>query len=205
MGKDTVREKIISESIQLFMNYGVRSVTMDEIAKHLGMSKKTIYQHFKDKEEIIIQATSLHFDKEHQLMDEIEKGAENAVEHLYKLTILLRDRIKKTNTKVLWDLQKYYQTAWNKYKQYKHEVIYNSVVKNILRGMDEGLFRDDLNPDILAHLRVGEIEMSFNEDFFPEHKFDLVEIHEQLFIHFTYGILSEKGLKLFETYKLKEA
>jgi hypothetical protein len=138
-------------------------------------------------------------------MDEIEKGAENAVDHLYKLTVVLRDRIKKTNTRVLWELQKYYQTAWNLYKQYKHEVLYNSVVKNIQRGMDEGLFREDLNPEILAHLRIGEIEMSFNEEFFPENKFELVEIHEQLFDHFTFGVLSETGLKLFETYKLKEA
>ena len=204
MGNNSVKEKIISESIDLFMNYGVRSVTMDEIAKHLGISKKTIYQHFKDKEEIIIQSTALYFEKEHQVMDEIENGAENAVEHLFNLTICLRDRIKNTNTSVFFDLKKYYQKAFEKYKSYKHDVIFNSVLKNLRRGIEEGLFRSDINPEILAYLRIGEIELSFNKEYFPEDKFTLVEIHEQLFDHFTYGILSEKGFKLFETYKQKE-
>jgi len=204
MGNNSVKEKIISESIDLFMNYGVRSVTMDEIAKHLGISKKTIYQHFKDKEEIIIQSTALYFEKEHEVMDEIENGAENAVEHLFNLTICLRDRIKNTNTSVFFDLKKYYQKAFEKYKSYKHDVIFNSVLKNLRRGIEEGLFRSDINPEILAYLRIGEIELSFNKEYFPEDKFTLVEIHEQLFDHFTYGILSEKGFKLFETYKQKE-
>ena len=205
MGNNSVKEKILTESIDLFMNYGVRSVTMDEIAKHLGISKKTIYQHFKDKEEIIIQTTALYFDKEHKVMDEIENGAENAVEHLYNLTICLRDRIKNTNTSVLFDLKKYYQKAFEKYKRYKHDVIFNSVLKNLKRGIEEGLFRSDINPEILAHLRIGEIEMSFNKEYFPEDKFSLVDIHEQLFEHFTYGILSEKGFQLFKTYKQKES
>ena len=204
MGNDSVKEKILSESIDLFMNYGVRSVTMDEIAKHLGISKKTIYQHFKDKEEIIIQSTALYFEREHAVMDEIENGAENAVEHLYKLTICLRDRIKQTNTSVLFDLKKYYQKAFEKYKKYKHEVIFNSVLNNIKRGIEEGLFRSDINPEILTYLRIGEIELSFNKEYFPEDRFTLIEIHEQLFNHFTYGILSEEGFRLFETYKQKE-
>jgi hypothetical protein len=72
------------------------------------------------------------------------------------------------------------------------------------RVISEGLFRSDINPQILAQLRIGEIELSFNKEYFPEDKFSLVEIHEQLFEHFTYGILSEKGFKLFETYKQKE-
>lgn len=203
MNKDTVKENIISEAINLFMTNGLRSVTMDDIAKHLGISKKTIYQHFKDKEEIIIQSTSIVFEYENKMMEEIENEADNAVEELYKLTLCLRERIKNTSTTALYDMKKYYQNAWIKYKDFKRDVIYNSVIKNLKRGINEGLFRSDIDPEILAQLRIGEIELSFDKDFFPENKFSLVEIHEQLFEHFTYGILSEKGFKLFETYKQK--
>lgn len=203
MNKDIVKENIISEAINLFMKNGLRSVTMDDIAKHLGISKKTIYQHFKDKEEIIIQSTSVVFDLENKMMEEIENGSENAVEELYKLTLCLRERIKNTSTTALYDMKKYYQKAWTKYKDFKHDVIYNSVIKNLKRGMEEGLFRSDINPEVLAQLRIEEIELSFNKDVFPEDKFSLVEVHEQLFEHFTYGILSEKGFTLFETYKQK--
>jgi len=203
MNSTLIKDKIITESLDLFMNYGLRSVTMDDIAKHLGISKKTIYLHFKDKEEIIMQSTSMYFDSEHKKMDEIEKMAENAVEHLYKLTFWLRERIKNTNTNALYDMKKYYKKAWEKYKDYKHNVIYNSVINNLKRGIKEGLFRDDINPEVLSQLRIGQIELSFNKEIFPEDKFTLVEIHEQLFEHFTYGILSKKGLDLFETYKQK--
>ena len=96
MSKDLIKEKIIAESIDLFMTYGLKSVTMDDIAKHLGMSKKTIYQHFKDKEDIIIQATNEVFNAENRMMCAIEDEAENAVEQLYKLTIQLRETIKST-------------------------------------------------------------------------------------------------------------
>lgn len=203
MKKDAVKENIILEAINLFMMNGLRSVTMDDIARHLGISKKTIYLHFKDKEEIIIQSTTVVFDLEKKMMEDIENDSENAVEELYKLTLCLRERIKNTNTTALYDMKKYYLNAWIKYKNFKREVIYNSVIKNLKRGIEEGLFRSDINPEILAQLRIEEIELSFNKDFFPEDQFSLVEIHEQLFEHFTYGILSEKGFKLFETYKQK--
>ena len=203
MSTDLTKEKIISESINLFMTYGLRSVTMDDIAKHLSMSKKTIYQHFKDKEEIIIQATNEVFDTENKKMCEIEDGAENAVEQLYMLTVKLRETIKNTSTTALYDMKKYYPRAWEKYKDYKHNVIYNSVIDNLKRGIREGLFRGNINPEILAQLRIGEIELSFNKEFFPEDEFTLVEIHDQLYEHFTYGILSDEGVKLFETYKKK--
>ncbi len=201
---ESVKEKIVIESVALFMKYGVRSVTMDDIAKHLGISKKTIYAHFKDKEEIILQATEHYFMEEMKVMDDIEAKAENAVEHMHNLTFCLRERMGKTSTTVLYDLKKYYLHAWEKYKAFKHDVIFKSVLRNIERGISEGLFRKDINPEILAYLRIGEIELSFNKDYFPEEKFGIVEIHGQLFQHFIYGILSEKGLKLFETYKQTE-
>jgi AcrR family transcriptional regulator len=203
MGNEGIKEKIISESIELFMSYGLRSVTMDDIAKHLGISKKTIYQHFKDKEEIIFLATAMHFEKEHKSMKEIASGTENAVEELYNITICLREKTKKTNSSVLFDLKKYYKRAWDNYQKYKHDSIFNSVLNNLKRGIVEGLFRSDVNPEILAYLRIAQIELTFNKEYFPEEKFTLNEIHEQVFEHYTHGILSEKGLKLLETYKQK--
>jgi AcrR family transcriptional regulator len=204
MENGLIRKKIISESVVLFMEYGIRSVTMDDIARHLGMSKKTIYQHFKDKEEIILVSTQDYFRKEHERMVEMEKCSENAVEALFNLTVCIREQVSSIKSNVLFDLKKYYQNAWEKYNSFKHDVIYDSVLRNMNRGISEGLFRSDINPRILAHLRIGEIELSFNKDYFPEDKFSLIEIHEQLFEHFTYGILSEKGCKLFETYKQKQ-
>ena len=203
MEKNSVKTEILSESIELFMKYGVRSVTMDDIAKHLGISKKTIYQNFKDKEEIILRSTEVYFENELKVMESIEEKSENAVAHLYNLTVCLRDRMKNTNHGVLYDLKKYYKKAWEKYMEHKHDVIFNSVLNNLKKGISEGLFRADINPEILAYLRIGVIELTFIEEFFPKEKFSLAEIHEQIFEHFTNGILSAKGFELLETYKQK--
>lgn len=204
MDKERIKENILTEALGLFTNYGLRSVTMDDIASKLGISKKTIYQHFKDKEEIIIQVTQMVFDVEHQKMLELEENSENAVDHLYQQTQWLRDRIKNTSNAALYDMRKYYLNAWEKYRCFKRDVIYQSVIRNLNRGIKEGLFREDLHPEILALLRIGEIELSFNKEIFPDEEYSLVEIHEQFFRHFTYGILSAQGLKLFEQYMKKE-
>ena len=201
MSKDQLKDKIITESINLFMNYGLRSVTMDDIARHLGISKKTIYQIFKDKEDIIIQATKVVFDAEVKMMEDVEKGTENAVDHLYKQTLLIRDRIKNTSSNALYDMQKYYPNAWEKYICFKQDVVYNSVINNLKRGINEGLFRKEINPEILAKFRIAQIELSFDSAFFADSKYSLIEIHEQMLEHFTFGILSDKGLELFRTYK----
>ncbi len=203
MKKNILKDKIISESIELFMRYGVKSVTMDDIAKHLGISKKTIYLHFKDKEEIIYLTTSMYFENEKRDMEEMEKGNSNAVEHLYNLSKCLQERMRNTNRSILFDLKKYYKRAWENYKRHKQEVIFNSVMNNLKLGIAEGLYRSDINPEILAYLRIGEIELTFNKGYFPEDKFSIGDINEQIFDHFTHGILSKKGHNLLESYKQK--
>ena len=203
MEKDQIKEKIILESIGLFMQYGMKSVTMDDIARHMGISKKTIYQHFKDKEEIILSATERYLESELKVMESLQNISENAVEHLYKINVCIRDRMKNTNNSVLYDLKKYYSSAWEKYVTYKQEVIFRLVLGILKEGIAEGWFRSSINPELMAYLRLAEIELSFNREYFPDDHFTLSEIHEQLFEHFTYGILSEKGLQQFETYKQK--
>jgi AcrR family transcriptional regulator len=201
MEKDQIKERIISESIGLFMQFGMKSVTMDDIARHMGISKKTIYQNFKDKEEIVLSATERYLESELKVMESLKAVSENAVEHLYKITVCVRDRMKNTNNSVLYDLRKYYKAAWEKYTAYKNEVIFRHLLSTLQEGIEQGWFRSTINPEIMAYLRLGEIELSFNKEYFPDERFSLGEIHEQLFDHFTYGILSEKGLQQFETYK----
>lgn len=201
MEKSKVKEKIILESIELFMRYSLKSVTMDDIAKNLGISKKTIYLHFKDKEEIIYLTTSMYFEKEKIEMDEMKKDSNNALEHLFNISIWLQERLRNINRSILFDLKKYYKRAWENYKRHKQEVIFDCVRNNLKLGIEEGLYRSSINPEILSYLRIGVIELTFDKGNFPEDKFTISEINEQIFDHFTHGILSAKGIKQLETYK----
>jgi AcrR family transcriptional regulator len=198
-----VKEEILTASVDLFMQYGIRSVTMDDIARHLSISKKTIYQFFKDKEEIIMLATKAHIEKEERDFKEIDRSSSNAIEHLHKISLCMRERIRNLNPSLLYDLQKYYKKAWAVYQDFKDKVIYESLIKLLNQGKNEGFFRENINPGILAILRIEEIQMSFNNEVFSNDKYDLKEIHEQLFDHFMYGILTPNGLKLIKEYQHK--
>lgn len=200
---NTVRENIIAGAIELFMKFGARSVTMNDIASHLGISKKTIYQNFRDKKEIISLATDAYFDGRMAMVIDVEQRSSNAVEFLYNLNVDLKSRIRNTDMVVLNDLKKFYKEIWQKFKEKKHEVVFCSILKCLKSGISEGLFRENMNPEILACLHIGQFELACNEDYFPKEKFDIAEIHEQIFDHFIHGILSEKGMGMLETYNQK--
>lgn len=196
-----VKEEIINRSIVLFMRYGIKSVTMDDIARELGISKKTIYQHFSDKDDIINIATKRHIDMECEKMLEIGKTANNAVEHLHLISLRMRETFKNMNSAVLYDLKKYHKNAWNIFLDFKTNLIFNEVVNTLNSGIEEGYFRKEIDAGILATLRVAEIQMSFDQDYFSHEEYSLMEIQSHLLDHFIHGILTPKGLELFNTYK----
>lgn len=174
---------------------------MDDIASELGISKKTIYQHFKDKDEIVSIATRRRVEAECDKMEAVHKNAKNAVEHLYLLSLSMREAFSNMNSSALYDLKKYHKNAWNIFLDYKQNVIYNEIVETLQNGIKEGYFRQEINISILAKLRLAEIQMSFDSDWFANDEYSIVEVQTQLLEHFTYGILTEKGLELLKTYK----
>jgi AcrR family transcriptional regulator len=197
---EETKAKIIGTSVQLFMKHGIKRVTMDDIARELGISKKTIYQHYKDKEEIITTATQIHLDGECNMMKEIRENSSNAVEHLFKLSKIMRESFDNIHSAVLFDLKKYYKSAWLLYQKFEKEVLYKEVENSLYAGIKEGYFRKEINVSVLSSLRILEIQMSFDNELFDHTNNTISEIQHQLLEHFTYGILSEKGLDLFKTY-----
>ncbi len=182
------------------MSFGIRSVTMDDIAKQLGISKKTIYQHFNDKDEVVCQTTWRILKREKELLDEIRKNAKNAIHELHLLTHYIRHHIVNINPSALFDIQKYHKEAWKIYLDFKDSVFIKNVEDSIERGMAEGHFRSNLNPKILAKLRIEQIHLGFDGQVFPKDEFDLTEVQMQLFENFFYGLLTQSGKQLFESY-----
>ncbi len=201
MDQETVKELALKETKDLFMKYGIRSVTMDDIAQHLSVSKKTLYQLFKDKEEIITLVLREHFQMHMKEIDKIRTESSNAIEELYKISLFVRSKIRGINPGIIYDLQKYYRRVWNMYLELNRDIFYDSILKSIKWGIEDGYFRDNINPEILAILRIEEINMSFDNQIYPEEQFPLAEVHEQLYEHFIHGILTGKGLELLNQYK----
>lgn len=198
---DEVKERILDGAIELFLKYGIKRITVDDIARHFTMSKKTFYQHFRDKDEMILLATKKYLEKESKDMLKVAKNATNAVEHLHLSSQCMRENFKNLNQNVLFDLKRYYNKAWELYLNFEKNVIFKKLKDILQSGIKEGYFRTGIEPDILAKLRVLEIQMSFDTEIFPEDKNDVLKIQTQLLDHFIYGILTPKGLELFDSYK----
>ncbi|QSE96960.1 TetR/AcrR family transcriptional regulator [Fulvivirga lutea] len=195
-----IEEKIIAGAAELFHKYGIRSVSMDDIARHLSISKKTIYQYYKDKNEIVSLSLKLHMDMNKQEYDEVFKESENALEELSKVSKCMRKDFKDMNPSLLFDLQKYHPKAWEMWTKFKNEYIKNQVQTNLERGVKEGYYRKEINPEALARLRVEEVQLAFDETVYPKDQFNFKELQLLFFDHFVHGIVTPKGKELYDKY-----
>ena len=201
MEENGVKERILVGAAELFMKYGVRSVSMDDVARHLSVSKKTLYQYFADKDEIVTMVSDLHLKNDCRQYEEFHATAKNAIDELIKISACIKRDLQKMNPSLLFDLQKYHSKAWAIWLHHKQSYIGNSIIRNLKQGIEEGFFRPEIIPDILAIARLELIQLTFDEHIFPTGKYSLAEVNLQLFEHFVYGLLTEKGRKVYEKYK----
>ncbi len=198
------KSKILKGAEELFVRYGIRSVSMDNISNYLGVSKKTLYQFFKDKDEMVLSVTEAHIHRDMAELEQIAEGSKNAIEEMIKLSACLRENFKDMNPSLLFDLQKYHHAAWDVWLKYKNDFIRNQIVRSIELGKKEGYFRMEVNTHVLATVRLETIQFAFDPVLFPKDKTELIEIQMQIFEHFIYGLFTDKGKKLYEKYKQKQ-
>lgn len=197
MEEDNIKEKIQKGAEDLFMRYGVRSISMDDIARHLSVSKKTLYQHFADKEDIVTVTCKAHLDRHAEEFESIRKNSRNSIEELVQLSVCLKRNMQDINPSLLFDLQKYHPKAWRVWLNHKNKFIRETVVRNLKQGIEEGSFRGEMDPEVIASVRLELVQLAFNEEIFPREKFRLPDVQMQIFDHFVFGLLTEKGRKLY--------
>lgn len=195
------REKILEGTEALFMKYGIRSVTMDDIARHLSVSKKTLYQHFADKDELVYKMSELYLERSFRQYEQIAQSSKNSIEELSKISVCMKHDLENLNPSMLYDLQKYHSKAWALYTEHKVKIISQSVMRNIRQGIEDGFYRPEINAEIMAITRLILIEAAFNPELFPKDRFNFVEVQTQLFELFVHGMCTEKGKKLYQKYK----
>jgi AcrR family transcriptional regulator len=199
--QEQIREKILKGAEELFLKYGVRSVSMDDIARHLSVSKKTIYQYFADKDEIVTQVTVSHIDNMKSGFDCLAPASKNALDELMRIQFFLKKNMQDIHPSLLFDLKKYHSKAWSAWMDHKTKYIRESVVRNLKQGIEEGIYRSNLNPEILAAIRVESIQLIADGAILPPDQYRVVDVQVQVLDHFMYGLLTEKGRKLYEKYK----
>jgi AcrR family transcriptional regulator len=197
-----VKEYIISESDKLFCQYGFKSVTMDDIARHLGMSKKTIYTHFNDKNEIVNIVIESKLESQKCLITENKNTAENAVREVFFAVTNIKELLSNMNPTLFHDLQKYHPEAWLYFKNFREKNLFNTIYENLIRGINEGYYRKDIKPDILTQMRLEQIDLIFcNSANYTNGKYGIAQVMAELTEHFLYGICTLRGHKLINEYK----
>lgn len=196
-----IKEKILKGAEDLFMRYGIRSISMDDIARHLSVSKKTLYLHFADKEELVLMVSRGHLERNKQEFELILGESKNPVEELAKISVCIKKNMETMNPTLLFDLQKFHPTAWNEWIIYKSKYLRESIVRNLTDGVTQGYIRSEVNPEIMAAMRIELVQIGFNNEVFPPARFKLAEVQDQLFDHFVYGLVTDRGRKLYQKYK----
>lgn len=190
------KQRIQLAAHQLVMQYGIRSVSMDDIASNLGMSKKTIYQYFKDKDELVEAVVDGVIDTNQCICNTDRQKADNAVHEIFLVMDMMVEMFKTMNPSILFDMQKYHPSAYKKFQIHRNEYLYNICRQNIERGISEELYRPEINVEILARYRVETMLTAFNPEFQRSVKQSLLKIEEEIITHYLFGLVSIKGYKL---------
>ena len=195
------KDRVLQGAEELFFKYGIKSVTMDDIAKHLSISKKTIYQFYSDKNEIVDTLMKLKLEEDKHAAEQIHTASENVIVEVFALMKHISQMISKLNPNVFYDLQKYHPQTWKLFAEFKEYCLENLVEKAIKKGIADGLVRSDLNTKIIARLQMEEIQWGFDPIVFPPDKFKMLDVQLELLDHFLRGICTLKGHKLINKHK----
>lgn len=188
-------QHILAEVGKVFMRLGIRSVNMDDIAHHLRISKKTLYQYVKDKNELV-QRTVKQLTEHHSscIASICDKG-HNAIDENFEITRFVASQVGSMHPSVHFDLQKYHPEAWELLQSTERTDIYQCVSDNMRKGIAEGQYRDDLNIDVIARIYISRFDVTFDGVLFPQDAYRFEDVIWELFRYHIRGIASDKGLK----------
>jgi len=186
--------EIAERSTELFMKSGIKSVTMDDLARHLGMSKKTIYKFFKDKKELVRTIIMLNVAEDKKVCLETEQTAENAIDQMILIAKFISSSFTAVHSSVFYDLQKYHKDAWDLMDEHKSVFVRSHIEKNIERGIQEGLYRSDIKSDIIAVAYIASMDTIFSGVSFSSKQYSVSDIFVEIIRFLIRGITNEKGL-----------
>jgi AcrR family transcriptional regulator len=195
----TILQKVGS----LYRKYGIRSVTMDDVSRELGISKKTLYQYVQDKDELVHKVVEQELSKQHKFILASCKDNLNAIEEIAEIAGCISYMLKEYSAVTEYDLRKYYTDLYVKIREARRERIFKFIQDNLIKGKAEGLYRDELDVAILSKLSLAHIDSMFESEIITITEFLEQKFFLEYFIYHLRGIVNEKGLKILEDQVLK--
>ena len=191
-----MKKKILEKATDMFLHLGFKSVTMDDLANEMGISKKTIYAHFENKTKLVEESTRQLFCSISLGIDHICTLQKNPIEELYEVKKFVMLNLKNEKSSPQHQLQKYYPKIYKNLHQKKYEIMQECVVKNIKKGIEQGLYRENLNIDFIARIYFSGGSCLRDNDLFPQDKFPMTSLMDEYLEYHLRGIATPKGRKV---------
>jgi TetR/AcrR family transcriptional regulator, cholesterol catabolism regulator len=195
---DEKLDRILSESLRIFMKNGVRSVSMDDISKELGMAKKTIYQYVANKTELIEMVLNHMHDKQSNVCIDGDREKMNAIDVLLAVSRNVSRQMKDMNPINAHELQKYYPSIYREFLIKKRDHVYATLKQNFEQGIAEGIYRNDLDIDLVARLYIQKLVDVHDPEFLSSVNFVFEKVFQVMFDNHIRGIANAKGLAYYE-------
>jgi TetR/AcrR family transcriptional regulator, cholesterol catabolism regulator len=186
-------QRIEDQARELFMRYGIRSVSMDDIAGAVGMSKKTIYASFADKDALVEAVIGRHLTESEEKVCELIQASNNAVEEILLTMRLFESQFRNLNPIVLHDLRKYHPSAYRLIELHKRKFVLETMRTNMQRGIREGVFRADMDVEIMARFQLESMMLAFDIQLFPSDQFNLADVSQEIHRHYLFGMCTPYG------------
>ena len=200
VNQSMIKQQIITKSEELFMRYGIRSVSMDDIARELGISKKTLYQQVENKSDLIRQIFAERSLLERQAIEAMRKESDNAIEEMVEVARFMISRLRLVSPTSRYDLEKYYQDIHRELDHLHMTFFTHFIQENLVRGIAEGLYRRSTKVGLVAKFFVGMATRLAHNEYFSVKEHSLEDLVSQLFVYHMHGVASEKGMQVVRKY-----
>lgn len=191
--------KILLKASEMFLSIGIRTVTLDDIARDLGISKKTIYSHFKNKGQLVFECVRTDLQIKQQIVAEITQQDFNAIEEMLHIGRQVMHSLQTFSVNIIIDLMKFYPESWQLIEDHKSNFVYNIVLNNIRKGKEQGLYRDNINEDVTARIFIGFTDSVMMPQGVLKNGMPLSELYREHLIHHMYALCTEQGRQSFES------
>lgn len=191
--------EIIDNAAEIFLKHGIKSVTMDDLAKGLGVSKKTIYKYFEDKNDLITKIVIAKTTRDKMVCEAARVETKNAIEALFKISEFVSNMLSNVHSSVFFDLQKYHRDAWEVMEEHKHFFVKSQIKQNIERGQKEGLYRDSVNPEVISSVYISTMDGLFDGSTFDTGSLNFGDIFNEIVGFQIRGLASNKGREYLKT------
>ena len=194
---------ILEKSRELFFRLGIKSVTMDDISRELGISKKTLYKFVNNKSDLVLKTMQQHLDKEQAFINKLKDTELNAIDTIVEIIKHVVRTMHNLPLSAMYDMQKYYPKSWSLFDDFKNCSIIETMQDILIKGKKEKLFRKEINEDLLSKFYLISLEGMMNPfNFSKDKNYSFKEIYLEYIIYHLHGIVSDKGHEYLKTIKL---